>query len=293
MARRPRTTPANPPAGPVREFMTGVSILFRGLGVWATAPRLMVLGMIPPVLVGIAFAAGLIALGVNVESVAAWLTPFAADWNEPFRTAFRVLAALATAGVAVLVVIYAFTTATLVIGQPFYERIWVHVERRSGSVPENPLGFWRAALRGLGAGVHLLVPAILLSLVLFVIGFVPVVGQILAVLIGATLGGWLLAVELTGLAFDNRGHTLRDRRRLLRSRRASVIGFGAATYLVFLLPLGAVVMMPAAVAGATLLARRALGEPMPSPRETTEIGQARAAAKRRSSSHRSNATTPE
>jgi CysZ protein len=39
-----------------------------------------------------------------------------------------------------------------------------------------------------------------------------------------------------------------------------VLGFGVTCYLLFLIPLAAVVAMPSAVAGATLLARRLVGE---------------------------------
>jgi CysZ protein len=39
-----------------------------------------------------------------------------------------------------------------------------------------------------------------------------------------------------------------------------VTAFGAVTYLLFLVPFAAVVAMPAAVAGATLLAREVLGD---------------------------------
>ena len=37
------------------------------------------------------------------------------------------------------------------------------------------------------------------------------------------------------------------------------LGFGVAVFLCFLIPLGAILVMPAAVAGATLLSREALG----------------------------------
>jgi len=69
------------------------------------------------------------------------------------------------------------------------------------------------------------------------------------------LGGWLLVVELTGLSFDARGFTLRERRRALKARRAVAVGFGAATYLIFLVPFAVIVAMPAAVAGAAMLSR--------------------------------------
>ena len=44
----------------------------------------------------------------------------------------------------------------------------------------------------------------------------------------------------------------------MRRHRARVLGFGVATQLCFLVPLGAVATMPAAVAGSTLLARSLL-----------------------------------
>ncbi len=66
---------------------------------------------------------------------------------------------------------------------------------------------------------------------------------------GAFVSGWFLTVETTGLAFDGRGLRLRERRRMLRSRRAMTLGFGIASYLVFLIPAGAALAMPAVVAG--------------------------------------------
>lgn len=248
------------------ELGAGFGLLFRGLGVWATAPGLMVLGMLPALLVGLAFVAGLVALGVNIEGIVGWMTPFTNTWDEPLRTGTRVLAALATFGVAILVIVYLFTTLTLIVGQPFYERIWMHVERRIGTVPENPVGFWRSVWRGLGSAIRLIVPTLVLGIAVFLVGFVPVVGQVMGVVLGALVGGWLLALELTGLAFDARGMTFAQRRAALRLHRAAATGFGAAVYLTFLLPLGAVVMMPAAVAGATLLTRRVLGDANEPPR---------------------------
>lgn len=260
MAPRSRVRSTETRQRVILEFAGGARLLLRGLGVWATAPGLMALGMLPALIVGLAFIAGLVALGVNIDGIVSWMTPFTNAWDEPFRSGTRVLAALATFGVAILVMVYLFTTVTLIVGQPFYERIWMHVERRLGQVPENPLGFWRALWRGLGAAIRLVVPTVLLGIAVFLVGLIPAVGQVIGVMLGALLGGWLLSLELTGLAFDARGMTFLSRRATLRGRRAAATGFGAAVYLAFLVPLGAVIMMPAAVAGATLLARRALGE---------------------------------
>lgn len=79
-------------------------------------------------------------------------------------------------------------------------------------------------------------------------------------MIGAAVGGWLLAVELVGAPFYRRGMRLPDRRAHLKANRPTTLGFGVAVFVCFLIPLGAVIVMPAAVAGATLLARRSLGQ---------------------------------
>jgi CysZ protein len=48
---------------------------------------------------------------------------------------------------------------------------------------------------------------------------------------------------------------------LLRARLPLALGFGLGVFVCFLVPLGAVLLMPAAVAGGTLLAREVLGLP--------------------------------
>jgi CysZ protein len=246
----------------IREFLAGVGLLARGFGTWRTAPGLMLLGLLPAVVVGILFAAGVIALGLNLENLAVLATPFAEPWDEPLRIGLRVLVGLAFLGVAILLIIYTFTAVTLAAGQPLYERIWRHVEERSGPLPESVTsGFWRTAGRALTDAIRMLVPTILAAVGLLLLGLVPLVGTVLAAVLGALVGGWFLAIELTGPAFEARGLSLRERRRALRSRRALALGFGLASYLLFLVPLGAVLTMPAAVAGATLLSRRVLGEP--------------------------------
>src|SRR5690606_40100063 len=105
------------------------------------------------------------------------------------------------------------------------------------------------------------------------IGFIPVVGGVTASVIGIVLNGRILARELAGRAFDARGLTGYSRSELLGAGRARVIGFGVATQLCFLVPFGAIVTMPAAVAGSTLLARDLLRRPAPAEAAPTVTAQ--------------------
>lgn len=253
--------------GVLKRFSAGPRYLIKGLGLWATSPRLMLLGAIPALIVGTVFLAGAVFFVINIDTVAAWLTPFAEGWDEPFRIAMRVAAGLAASVIVVYVGLFTFTALTLAVGDPFYERIWREVEGRGGGpVPETSDSFWTSVRRGVGNGIRMFAATVAIGVTLFACGLIPVVGQVAAPVLGALFGGWLLAVELSGFAFDARGFSLRQRRRMLGANRAGTVGFGVATYLLFLVPFGAIFAMPAAVAGATMLSRDALE------RETARAG---------------------
>jgi CysZ protein len=248
----------------LRGFFAGIGLLGRGLGMWITSPKLMLLGAVPALIVGVAYTALIVVFLLNLNAITVWATPFAEGWDVSWRNSVRVAVGAALVALAVLVLVYTFAAITLAVGDPFYERIWRKVETRLGDAPQEPeTGLWKSVARGVGNGVRLLLLTALVGLSLLVLGLIPVIGQTLVPLLGAVFGGWLLAVELTGFAFDSRGMSLRQRRRMLGARRATALGFGMATYLLFLIPLVAVVVMPAAVAGATLLSRSALDAAVP------------------------------
>ncbi len=243
----------------IREFFGGVGVLGRGLAVWARRPRLMLLGALPALVVALVYLAGLIVLAVFSPDLARLVTPFADGWDEPWQSIVRVSAALALVAAGILLVVFTYTAITLAVGDPFYERIWRATEQTLGDPPAEPSGgFWRLLGRGIGAGLRILALTAVIGVLLFIAGLIPVVGTIAVPVLAAFFGGWVLALELTGFAFDARELRLRDRRRMLGIRRSRTLGFGVAVYLVFLIPLGAVLAMPAAVAGATMLARDAL-----------------------------------
>jgi len=241
----------------VRDFFSGVGFLLQGFRTFATRPRLMWLGALPALIVGIVYVAAIVLLAINLDSLVTLVTPFARGWElEPL---VRVAAGLALFLLAVVVFVYTYAAITLAVGDVFYERIWRAVEQTLGDAPaELKESLWTALGRATGNGLRLLLATVLTSLVLFACGFIPVLGQTVVPVVGALVAGWFLALELTGYAFDARGLRLRDRRHALGAHRARTVGFGVACYLLFLVPFAAIVVMPAAVAGATYLARASL-----------------------------------
>lgn len=247
-----------------REFFAGTGFLGRGLRMWVTSPRLMLLGAVPALIVGIVYLVGIVLLIANLESISALISPFAGNWGEPWRTGTRVVAAAAVAAAGILLLAYTFVAVTLVVGDPFYEGIWRAVESNLGDAPiEVKQGLLRSFFGSVFDALRLFIFAVLVAIMLLVCSLIPGLGQLIALVLGALFGGWILSVELTGFAFEARGFTLRQRRRMLGTHRARSLGFGVLTYLLFLIPGAAIVVMPAAVAGAALLSRDVLASPTP------------------------------
>ncbi|AHH96071.1 hypothetical protein KALB_2703 [Kutzneria albida DSM 43870] len=230
-------------------------MLLRGFGIVLRSPRLLLLGALPALITGSLLVAAVIALAVWAPDLIAWATPFADSWDstarELLRTGLGISAVVATAAVGLLV----FAAVTLAIGAPFYERIAEHVERKLGGVPEQDVTTW---WQDTADNAKVVGTGVLVDAVFMLADFIPVVGSTVVPVVAACTNAWLFGLELTVVPFTRRGLPLAARRALLGRNRAMALGFALPCYLLCLVPLVAIVVMPAATAGGALLAHRML-----------------------------------
>jgi CysZ protein len=249
-------------AGVVGELLGGAGLLGRGLRLITRRPRLFLLGAIPPLITSVIFTGLIIALITKLDPAVDWLTPFADGWARGLAKAVRVLIGAALVSGAVLLMVISFTTLTLALGSPLYDKLSESVEGEFGDVPELKESVARGILRALRQALALIAVSAVGALVLFATGFVPVVGQTVVPVVSAIFGGWMLSIELVGSAFERRGMLrLADRRAAMRRRRLRVVGFAVPTFVLLAIPLAGAVVFPVATAGGTLLARQLLSEP--------------------------------
>ncbi|MFF5208221.1 EI24 domain-containing protein [Streptosporangium sp. NPDC000396] len=245
--------------GHFRSFTDGIGFFFQGLRWVARNPRWWLFGLIPALIVFVFYAVGLYFLGAHATDIAGWATPFADGWGETARNALRALLGLVIFGAGVVLFVVTFTAVTLIAGEPFYEKLSEKVEETYGEVPSgHEVPLWKSIPRSIGDSLVTLGYVLLFTIPLFFLGFVPVIGQTVVPVLGALVSGFFLTVELTTLAMERRGMARKSRFAVLRSNKVSVLAFGVLIFLIFLIPLGAVVAMPAAVAGAAIMVRTRL-----------------------------------
>ncbi|MEU6720055.1 EI24 domain-containing protein [Nonomuraea sp. NPDC046802] len=247
----------------LRDFTSGVGFFLQGFGWVARNGRWWLFGLIPALIAFAVYVVALIFLGTNASDLAEAMTPFADSWG--WRELFRTLVGIALFLGGLALAVLTFAALTLTIGGPFYERLSAEADPLP-SEDEQP--WWRTLPRSIRDSLVTLFYVLLFTVPLFFLGFVPVVGQTVVPVIGAVISGFFLTIELTTLALERRGMPRKDRFALLRANMASALGFGVAAFLLFLVPFVAVIAMPAAVAGATLLVRTRLAPTLPEPRHT-------------------------
>jgi CysZ protein len=251
-------------------FFAGTRTLGTGFGIILRSPKLLFLGALPALISAVLLLGGLGTLIYFSGDLVTWLTPFADGWGDFGRRALRIMLGVALVGAAALLGSVSFIAITLLIGGPFYEHIAEQAEKQLGlDASDDGAGFVRQFGRGVRDSLKLVGVALIGAIVLFGIGFIPVAGQIAALVLGALFGAWVISLEMVGLVFQRRGLKFGERHRALRQHRAVVFGFGLPTYLLCLVPVAQLVVIPAAVVGGTLLAHRVLG-PVPRQRGVTQ-----------------------
>jgi CysZ protein len=158
---------------------------------------------------------------------------------------------------AMLAFILILTITANLVAAPFNGFLAARVEAAlTGLKPDSGLGLWQEGLLGLATELRKLsffllwaVPLVLLSLLLF---FLPGLNFLIPVLWGV-FGAYMLALEYVDYPAANHGLSFAEKRRVLAKDRWLTLGFGAAVTLATAVPLLNLLVMPAAVAGATAM----------------------------------------
>ncbi len=163
----------------------------------------------------------------------------------------------------VLMVFFTFTMIANVIAAPFNGFLAEKVEVVVRGTDNFPAFSWAELLvmipRTLAREMRKLGYFLPRAIGLLVLSFIPVV-NIIAAPLWLLFGVWMMAIQYIDYPADNHKLSWQGMLAWLRQKRWQCMSFGGIVYLVLLVPVVNLLMMPAAVAGATLFWVRERGE---------------------------------
>jgi len=230
------------------DFIKGAGYLARGFKL-VTTPGIRRFVIIPLLINILLFAGGLWFFTGLFGQFIDWLLPNWLDWMRWLLWPLFAISAL-------LIIFYSFTLIANIIASPFNSLLSEVVERHltGGSVPQAATDWktvFKSALPTMLDEARKLLYLIIWAVPFLFLFIVPGL-QLIAPLTWFFFGAWMLSLEYMDYPASNHEQRFLGIRSELRGRRSLALGFGTATMVSTLIPVINFIVMPVAVAGATV-----------------------------------------
>ncbi|WP_336365666.1 sulfate transporter CysZ [Marinobacter sp. C2H3] len=232
-------------------FFQGLGYLGEGFRL-IRQPGLRLFVLLPLIINVILFALLFYGMAQGFSSLIAMAMGWLPDWQ--WLQALSWLFWLLYGAVILLMLAYGFVIVANLIGSPFYGYLAELTEKLltgqevstdagwAGIVKDIPRALWREVQK---IGYYL--PR---AIGLLVIGLIPVV-NLVAALLWFLFNSWMMALQYVDYPADNHKVSFPALRRQLGDTRLSAFGFGMPVALASMVPLLNLIVVPAAVCGAT------------------------------------------
>ncbi len=232
-------------------FFTGLGYLGEGFRL-IRQPGLRLFVIIPLVinvlLFGLLFVLLADLFAAMIATAMGWLPDWA--WLQSLDWLFWILYGV----VILLMLAYGFVILANLIGSPFYGYLSELTEKHLTGQEVSVEGGWAQILKDIPRALWREVQKILYyvprALGLLILGFIPVVNLVAAAL-WFLFNCWMMSLQYVDYPADNHRVSFPALRRSLGRNRPAALGFGLPVALAAMVPVLNLVVVPAAVCGAT------------------------------------------
>jgi len=152
-----------------------------------------------------------------------------------------------------IIVFFTFTPIANIVAAPFNALLSEKIETLlTGKAVSSDISFLTMVKNSLRSQLGKLFYIALWSLALLLVSLIPVV-NLAAPFLWVLFGSWLLSLEYLDYPMGNHDLSFRRQKQLLSRRRGLALGYGGSVMVLTSIPLINFIVMPVAVAGATLL----------------------------------------
>ena len=234
------------------QFISGISYLFRGLALLNKS------GIRRYVVVPLGLNIGLFGLGTwyaygQFLQWLAWLEGYLPSWLHWLQWIIVPLFSMAIA----LAIFFTFSIIANIIAAPFNGMLAEQVEYHlTGRFPQDKEMSWGEivikAIPMIWNEISKMLYALVLAIPFLLLFVIPVI-NIAAPFFWIAYSSWMMAIQYLDIPMANHDIPGKQIRQTARSKRLLSMGFGAIVTLMTTIPFINFLVMPAAVAGATLL----------------------------------------
>ncbi|OOR96841.1 sulfate transporter CysZ [Canicola haemoglobinophilus] len=209
--------------------------------------------VIMPILLNILLLSGLLWLFTSRFSI--WLESmltFIPDWLSWLSSILLILAVL----MLLCIFYFTFTTLSGFIAAPFNALLAEKVEKmltEESLVEGSAVDFLKDIPRMLKRELQKLTYSLPKIIGLFLLGFIPVIGQSIIPVLAFLFTVWMMAIQYCDYPFDNHKVSFHCMKNALGQKRTLTLTFGALVTLCTFVPLINLVIIPVAVCGATAM----------------------------------------
>lgn len=154
-----------------------------------------------------------------------------------------------------IVEVYLFAVLGRIVAAPFLELLTRKVETLARPEAAQPpdMGFWQSIWRVAVQESKRVLIYLCVMLPLLLLNFIPGLGNLLYAILAWLVTSFFLAGEFLDYPLERRGYSLGAKMRYTKSLGLTGIGFGAAVFIMGLVPILNLALLPLSAVGGTLL----------------------------------------
>lgn len=230
----------------VFDFFRGVGYLGRGMRI-IRQPGVRRYAITPVGISMTLFSALILAVYYGFDGLMERFLPQGYEWLQWLIWPLIAISVL-------LVLVYGFTLVANLAGAPFNSALSAAVERHELGTMEltGSPGLLKDVVASIGTELQRIVYFLIRALPLLLLFLIPVL-NLVAPALWILFSAWVLSLEYASHPFENHGLSFKSQRQALRRRPLLALGFGGTVLLASMVPILNFFVMPAAVAGATLM----------------------------------------
>ncbi|MCI0473103.1 MAG: EI24 domain-containing protein [Ignavibacteria bacterium] len=238
----------------MKYFFTGFAYPFRAFGLFFKYPKIIIYSLIPFIVNLAVYISSFAILYSEIIDTSSSFTGSANPDAGFFQEALHVVILILSFIILLILCYFIIVIVGGIISAPFNENISLVIEEsHTGRKSDYRPGFWQDSWLNVKSELKKLTFYFSFILMFFLLGFIPLIGPIISVVLGTLFSFFFNALDFMDYPMTRRYLTLRQKIKITFSKPMLSLGFGCASFLIMFLPVFNIMLKPLCVISGTVI----------------------------------------